>query len=342
MLYLKIENPGVCPPEGFTLFGATTKRRTSNPLVIGTFGSGNKHATCLLLRGGYNPTIFCGSLGMNFGTRARRIVGVSNTVESRQVIVRYRGKDAEGRSRTSEEELSVTLDYGTADWPSVSLALREYVSNALDACFEQGMNVEQARKAVKVEVVDEAQVRAKADHTRVFVPLVPDVQRFFDDLGKWFLHFSSPELVQTAILPKGGRNVTEGKQVAVIYRRGVFVREFLSTEQPSLFDYNLCDLKLNESRTASDWDVKHHAGQAIAGADKQTLARVFRAMRDTSANWWELSFDSYALSPDYVLDEEKTKREATWQAAFTAVAGDDAVLMDDKHADITNAVSRKG
>ena len=342
MLYLRIENPGVCPPEGFTLFGATTKRRTSNPLVIGTFGSGNKHATCLLLRGGYNPTIFCGSLGMNFGTRQRRIVGVSNTVESRQVIVRYRGKDQEGRSRSAEEELSVTLDYGTADWPTVSLALREYVSNALDACFEQGMSVEQARKAVKIEVVDENQVRAKADHTRVFVPLLPDVQRFYDDLGKWFLHFSNPELVTQAILPKGGRNVTDGKQVAVIYRRGVFVREFLSTDKPSLYDYNLNDLRLNESRTASDWDVKHACGQAIAGADRVTLARVFRAMRDPGADFWEFTFDSYGLSNEYIPDEEKTKREETWQAAFEAVAGADAVLMDDSHPDIAGMVSRKG
>ena len=343
MLYLKIENPGICPPEGFTLFGATTKRRSaSNPLVIGTFGSGNKHSTCLLLRAGVNPVVFCSNLRMSFFTRPVQVKGVAGSITQKRVCVRYGGKDEEGRSCTREEELSVTLDYGVSDWPTINLGLREYVSNALDACFEVGMTVDQARKAVKVEVVDEPQVRAKVGHTRVFVPLTPEVQQFYDQLGKWFLHFSEPALVTQSILPKASRNVTEGKQVAVIYRRGVYVREFLSTDLASIYDYNLNDLRLNESRTASDWDVKHAAGQALAGSDRTTLARVFRAMRDVSANFWEFTFDSYGLSSDYVPDEEKQKREATWQAAFEAVAGADAVLMDDSHPDIAGMVERKG
>jgi len=340
-----IENPGVSPKEGFTVFGATTKRATSNPLIIGTKGSGNKHGTCLLLRNDINPVIFCGSLRMSFYTRPFEMKGVgNNTVTQRLVCVRYGGKDENGKSCTSEQELSVTLDYGTTDWPTINLACREYVSNALDACFEQGMSLEQARKAVKIEVVDEGQVRAKkgSDTTRVFVPLTPDVQNFYDNLGRWFLHFSEPSLVSQAILPKAQRNVTPGKQVAVIYRRGVFVREFLSSDRPSLFDYNLNELKLNESRTASDWDVKHACGQAIASADKATLVKVFRTMRDPSANHWELSFDSYGLSPDYVEDTVKKQREGVWQAAFTSVAGDDGVLMSNQHNDITQMVECKG
>ena len=44
--YMKIENPGVCPTEGFILLGATSKRLADNdsPYTIGQFGSGNKHA----------------------------------------------------------------------------------------------------------------------------------------------------------------------------------------------------------------------------------------------------------------------------------------------------------
>ena len=55
---------------------------------------------------------------------------------------------------------------------------------------------------MKIEVVDDAQVRAKPGYTRVFVPLTPEVLQFYNDLGKWFLHFSEPESLDKAILPE--------------------------------------------------------------------------------------------------------------------------------------------
>ena len=42
-----------------------------------------------------------------------------------------------------------------------------------------------------------------------------------------------------------------------------------------LFDYNLDDLRIDESPQCQDWDVKHGAGRALAGADKKTLAILF-------------------------------------------------------------------
>ena len=61
--YLKIENPGVCPTEGFILLGATSKRLADNdsPFTIGQFGSGNKHAVNVLLRAKLYPIVFCGN-----------------------------------------------------------------------------------------------------------------------------------------------------------------------------------------------------------------------------------------------------------------------------------------
>ena len=77
-----------------------------------------------------------------------------------------------------------------------------------------------------------------------------------------------------AILPKKNRNLGDRK-AAVIYRRGVRVREFESSDTESLFDYNLNDLTIDESRKATDWDVKHHCGKALANADKTILAMLF-------------------------------------------------------------------
>ena len=48
--FLKIENIGVCPPEGFTVLGVSLADKSSHRGVIGQFGSGNKHGVAVLLR----------------------------------------------------------------------------------------------------------------------------------------------------------------------------------------------------------------------------------------------------------------------------------------------------
>jgi hypothetical protein len=294
-----------------------------------------------LLRANVNPIVFCDRLRLSFFTKPVRFKAIGGTTESRRVCVRYGGKGEDGKSRTSEEELSVTLDYGTADWPHISLALREFVSNALDACFEAGFSLEQASLAVRVEVVDEDQVRAKAGYTRVFVPLTPEVQEWHNHLNKWFLHFAEPGLVAEKILPKNGRSLT-GLDRPVIYRRGVFVREFEHSDKASLFDYNLPDLKLNESRTASDWDIRYYCGMALADSPASVLSNVFLAFTQPKADYWEFTIDEYGLL-DRRFDETKMKeREENWKTAFESVAGENGVLVGESTADICGNVERKG
>ncbi len=55
--YLKIENIGVCPPEGFTFFGVSLADTSNNSGVIGQFGSGSKHACAVLLRNELSLTV---------------------------------------------------------------------------------------------------------------------------------------------------------------------------------------------------------------------------------------------------------------------------------------------
>jgi len=50
-------------------------------------------------------------------------------------------------------------------------------------------------KNVVIEVVGEEKVRAKANHTRVFIPLNEEVLKFYNNIGKWFLHFSEPKFI---------------------------------------------------------------------------------------------------------------------------------------------------
>ena len=321
--YLKIENPGAVPPDAFTVLGVSMADTHTNPGVIGQFGSGSKHAIALLLRNDLRPVVFAGTLKLEFSTRPQVVSDAQATKRFERVVVKYGGTDpVTGSSRTSTEDLGFVLDFGRLDWDEVAMALREFVSNSIDRSIRERGDW----SAVTVEVVTEAQVRARAGYTRVFVPLTPEVLQFHNDLGKWFLHFSEPEALTKSILPKANRNLGSRK-AAVIYRRGVRVREFESSDTESLFDYNLDSLKIDESRKASDWDVKHHAGRALANADTPSLAVLFERLLNSDRPVWEFGFDVYAMQPTHGEGGEViARREKAWQQAFAQVAGDDAVL----------------
>jgi hypothetical protein len=334
--YLKIENIGVCPAEGFTVLGVSLADQSSHQGVIGQFGSGNKHGIAVLLRHGLSPVVFAGTLRLEFGTRPQTVADSQASKEFARVVVKYGGTDpVTGMSRTSTEDLGFVLEYGRQDWTEVALALREFVSNAIDRSIREWGDW----SGVKIEIVDEGQVRAKREHTRVFVPLSPEVLAFYNDLGKWFLHFSEPDSLSKAILPKKNRNLSERK-AAVIYRRGVRVREFTATDTESLFDYNLNNLSIDEARKASDWDVRYYCGRALANADKSILATLFDRLLNSTRPVWEFTFDTCALQPssrDSAEDDVRKRRN--WQEAWAQVAGEKAVLTGEG---TKNQLERKG
>ena len=334
--YLKIENPGVVPPEAITTLGVSMADTSKAPGVIGQFGSGSKHSIALLLRNELAPIVYAGTLRLEFSTRPQVVTDTQATKHFERVMVKYGGTDPiTGSSRSATEDLGFVLDFGRLDWDDIAMALREFVSNAIDRSLRETGNWND----VSVEVVGENQVRAKAGSTRVFIPLTPEVLQFHSDLGKWFLHFSEPESLTKSILPKKNRNLGD-RRAAVIYRRGVRVREFESSDTESLFDYNLDDLKIDESRKASDWDVRHHSGKALANADAETLAILFDRLLNTDRPAWEFGFDIYSLQPAYGDSAEAiARRGKAWQIAFSSIAGDDAVLTAKGSA---NQLERKG
>ena len=284
--YLKIENPGVCPVEGFILLGATSKRLADNdsPYTIGQFGSGGKLAVNVLLRAKLYPVIFCGNHRLEYGTKPGKMKALEGQTDYNRVIVKHGGTDEAGASVTFTEELSQTDEYGVLDWNCMGMAFREFVSNAIDAAIavnrQAGAKVKWPWDGVKVELVTEDKVRAKRGYTRVFVPADnEEVIRFFANLGKWFLHFSEPEAITQAILTKKSRNLDADCHTAVIYRRGVRVREIDQYSSESLFDYNLNDLRVDESRNVDDYQCRNAATKAMAKASPEVLAAWMRSFR---------------------------------------------------------------
>jgi hypothetical protein len=330
--YLKIENPGVCPTEGFIILGATSKRLADNdsPFTIGQFGSGNKHAVNVLLRAKLYPIVFCGNHRLEYGTKPGKMKALEGEAAYNRVIVKHGGTDEDGASVSRTEELSQTDEYGILDWNCLGMAFREFVSNAIDAAIavnrQTGAKVKWPWDGVKVELVPEEKVRAKKGYTRVFVSADnEEVIRFFGNLGKWFLHFSEPEAITQAILTKKARNLDPQCHTAVIYRRGVRVREIDQYASESLFDYNLNDLRVDESRNVDDYQCRNAATKAMAKASPEALAAWMRSFRGGTL-YWEHQFGGYELKPQWgESPEEIASRKANWNKALELV-GDSVVL----------------
>ena len=330
--FLKIENSGTCPVEGFVLLGATSKRLADNdsPYTVGQFGSGCKHSVNVLLRAKLYPVVFCGNHKLEFGTKPGKMKALEGETDYRRVIVKHGGTDENGASVTFTEDLSQTDEYGSLDWTNVGMAFREFISNAIDAAIavnkQAEANVKWPWDGVKVELVQEDKVRAKRNCTRVFIPADnEEVIRFYANLGKWFLHFSEPELITQAILTKKARNLDPDCHTAVIYRRGVRVREIEQYSSESLFDYNLNDLRVDESRNVDDYQCRNAATRVLSKGSPEHLATWMRSFRENTL-YWEHQFGGYELKPQWgESQEEILARKANWNKALELV-GDDVVL----------------
>jgi hypothetical protein len=327
MLFLLIENPGVAPVEGFTMLGvSTTRMDSSSSNLIGQFGSGAKQAVGLLLRHDINPTVYCGTRKLEFHREPKPVTDGLLSHEYGAVVCNMSGKDERsGKSGRVRQELGFVLEHGVHDWDNLAMAIREFVSNALDrATRETGT----WRNAV-IDVVDESKMRAKAGHTRVFVPLAPEISKIHRELPKRFLHLGEPDSLTKRVLLKTDRNM-DGRKSAAIYRNGVFVRQ-IDDERPSLFDYNLGDdLRMDESRNVNDSSCEDAASVALANADAATLVTLFRAIVDPdSPDYWEKDFSSYDLiEPIRYGSSEKIKAiKEKWQAAWKLAVGDGVACM---------------
>lgn len=275
MTYLKIENTGESDPQAFTLLGASTKRGSDT--AIGQFGSGTKFGLAVLLRNNVYPTIYCGTTRLEFGLREPGFAG------AREIYCSTNGG--------AGKNLGFCVEYGEIDWTDVSMALREYISNAIDA------------GGYSVEIVADNQVRAKSGFTRVFITMdLPAIGDFYRNRAKWFLHYGTEADLHTPILQKGGRNMGVNSG-AMVYRRGVLIREV--KEEQSLFDYNFHDISIDEARKLNDHTVRWEAGKLLSGADIPIIGQYLLSFT-SDKSYWEQGFSQYCFSPNH---------KAKWQEA---------------------------
>jgi hypothetical protein len=336
-MFLLIQNPGVAPVEGYTLLGVSTTRNCGMAGTIGQFGSGAKHAINTLLRAGLKLLIYCGKTRLEFTTREDSVNDGLVIKPIKRVVCKLGG--------TSSKTLDMgwCLDFGAIDWTDLSMALREFVANAIDRTVREYDDFLPSllNGDLRVAVVEDNTVRARDGFTRVYVEVNPDVQRFYGELPRRFLHFSSqPQLVKESLLPKADRNLS-GRRTAMIYKEGVFVREIVEGEEASIYDYNFHDaeLRLDESRNSSEYDIKGAAARLFRKATAQQLVPVFKSLVAQEQSY-EATFDSYYMAPSY-SDPEPAQKEA-WQQAWELAAGPNAVLCDASLSHTSEFVEKKG
>ncbi len=323
MLYIKIENPVNTPisSEFWTIWGTTTKREVKNndPRIIGQFGSGGNHAVALCLRHGINPIIFNENQKLEFYTQPIELESITGTEIQHQVVVQHSGKDNKGKSVRKKEVLNHTLSFGAIDWNDISFAMREFVSNAIDACYLQGLS----HSDVSVEIVSDSQIRAKAGTVRVFLPLTTEIQNFYSNIGSWFIHFSNPELLSSKVFPRRNRNLVEKNKCAMIYRRGVLVCE-VKHEYESLFDYNVDDIRMNESRSVDSWTASSEAAYTISlRSDEKVIAKVIGSFT-TSSPFWEHTLPSSSLALFSIPENKKD----VWKQIWKTMLGENSVVAN--------------
>lgn len=260
--YLLIENVGECPIEGFTILGLSTARGNSSK--IGQFGSGAKHAVLLLMREGLTPIIYVGKDKLEFSTARGEMQGKTYN----KVLLSVNG--------AKPQEMGFCLEFGELDWTEINMALREFVSNAID---------QNEGQAATLQIVDHP--RAKSGTTRVFIPLSDAVKAYYDARGEYFLQYAGKSHYD--IMPKS--TISQAK----FYRKGVFVRAVASHHAPSLFDYNCGEgLRIDESRNLNDYDCESQ-GAIMVSKSVSALKTIIESFADCVKRW-EYNFDNYWLT----------------------------------------------
>lgn len=285
-MYLMVENKGCCDVDALLLMGVSSSRSSTDNETIGKFGSGFKYGLAALMRNDINPIVFIGEVCVEFVSEPKQIKDASGKIAEYSAIVAF--------VDDVRRETGFVTELGACDWNSAAMGIREIVSNAIDSAnlFHENPSITVAQS-----------VSGIAGMTRVFLPMTPDVQRFFKELPQWFLHFSMRESVHGVILKN---EIGSG----FLYRRGVKVG---TTSKPSMFDYCFNELELDESRNVHDYAALNAAGLAIAGAETGIKRQLLACKQDI----WEHDIPGWSMhSPD-------------WAKAFRQTFGEVAVMLRD-------------
>ena len=178
MTYLRIRNQGVAPVESFTTLGLSTSADSDVKGVIGQFGSGTKHAINLLLRNGLDFVIFAGMTKIEFGSKTKTVHAPDGSKTYEQATITVDGV---------QSDLGYTVDFGKHDWQGIGMALREFISNALD--MTNKLHGSYQHDTLDISTVNDDDCVPIEGATSVYIQSTDETREYVRCLDKQFLHF---------------------------------------------------------------------------------------------------------------------------------------------------------
>lgn len=236
---------------------------------IGYFGTGLKYAIAVMLRQGIDFKVYSGEKEVKIGTRSTKFLE-----ETVQVMT------------VNGEKTSITLDAGV-DWKPW-FAIREIYSNAVDEGGNMVLNVEPD---------------GKAGYTRIFVDT--ESQALTDVFQNWGMYFTNN---RQSIYSNSYGTLYDKMSTApefVAFRKGIRVHE---QREHSIFDYDLRDVEINESRVAVyGFMVKQSCSELLASSNAECIQRFLDLSKNPHNSMfveWNRSFwdytSTYSFSNDWV------------------------------------------
>jgi len=291
MNYVMIQNRGELP-----LWGLSDKTADK----IGRFGTGLKESIALLARLGLRPIIFSGELRMDFK--------VEFLDDQEEICFKL----SEGRGRFAADVwhgLGIHPNLGRHDWDNPWMIFREVVCNALD---------ESGAEDLFHDIVYHEPL-GKAGSTRFYIPATEAIIKAYGTIEDKLLPLGKYE-VETEITGTGRAIKNRKKRKLQVFHRGVWIQ---SHKCESLFDYELDDLKLSESRSADWYDVNSQVARLVANYTQPQAQALLTAMvKDKKSDLYEADV---VQSASYYVELETQ----AWTNAFHALWGEKAVLTDD-------------
>jgi len=296
MSHVLIQNKGELPIWGMRLLGLSNKR----PDQIGKFGTGLKESIALLARMSKFPIIYSGSCRIDFSIQE---------IDSQQEIC---FQLSEQRDRFAPGEwygLGMHPDFGKHDWDDAWMAFREILCNAID---ESGV------EDLYHDIIS-TDPEGIAGATRVYVPVDQDILAAYTSIHERLLPLGKYH-ISHSVTGFGRTLQKRSKKNLQIYHKGVWVQE---SPRDSLFDYEIDDLKLNESRSADWYNVNSAIAKLVA---MYTVEQVkFMLERLIKTNDGKCYEQEVLQSVSYYLDVETG---INWREGFHAMFGEFAVITD--------------
>lgn len=294
-MYLLIENQGVSDIDCWIKMGLSSTRENNDGRLIGKFGSGIKHAILTLLRLGEKPIIFLGNKELLAETVEKTTRTLDGPIDYQEVLFHFDGQTY---------PTGFTCGFGELDWTNRNMAIREFISNAIDASYKttdsatNGCNVSYSLETTPKEGVTRVYIRCEEPFA----------------INEHFLHWTSKEnLADKFIIDKCMKDTCK------VYRRGVLV----GTLGDSLFNYNFDDIKLDESRNLDLRSAKHDITMCFNRFSVGQFSELLKSFAEPLTDGKHRILEANLSWPSWIEDDARVRMTEAW----TNVFGKDAVAV---------------